>query len=1133
MVRLLIFKLRLWPLWFVLINLIAMPIHAQKEANYWYFGRYAGITFSTDPPTALIDGKMGTREGCSSISDFKGNLLFYTDGSFVWDRNHNLMPNGKGLLGHMSSSQSSVVIPKPGSTNVYYIFTVNGATCDSLGYYYSIVDITKNSGLGDVVTKNKSLITHKGSYPESITAVKHKNKRDVWVVLYNDKTSEFWTYLVTKNGVSTNPVKKKFLIKDGFTYIGKSSPDGSKMAFTTVYNGIILCDFNSSNGVLSNIITLDSGYTFYGVEFSPDSKLLYVSGNRSYNTWLGRPYILQYSLLNSKPTDIINSVTQVAFIPPPYGFNSLQLGPDGKLWAAVYNHDYLHCIEYPNKPGASCSFTKNKVYLKGRKAYLGLPSFIQSFFKPEISLSTKCFGDTSWFFTKDSLELDSVAWSFGDPNSGKNNSATGFKVDHLFSDTGQYIVRSISYRGIQTDTTFLQVEQRIYLGRISNFDSPQYKCIDDTLTLTLDSAVGVKHMLWKNDSTGIRTQVAKEGLIWVRQYYGAKCYKDDTIMVMNHLTPQLNLVHDTVICDSNKFRLGDGQVLFTSYLWNTSDTSSSIEVNHSDTFSLIAIDSNGCVFKDTSIILFNSSPKVNLGSDTTYCDSMPEILVSAKSSSDASYLWNTESLNSSLKIELPGQYWVKVQNYCGSAVDSITLNLLPTPRVELDTENIVCDRSSIILYPHNVSDSVHYHWSTGATGHLYTAKEEGEYSIIGTNICGIDTAKTLVRFLQSPSKLAYITDTVICDKKNLKFELPIAQSTGQYLWEKVDSGIIISDSNQCIITQNGVYSLTHSNQCGYTKDSFSVTFQTAPFAQLPNDTLFCNNDTLKIRPKGEPLKSANYIWEDFSEGFIRSISKPGLYWVKINNLCGQFSDSIKIDRLVSPEASLPRDTIYCDSFPEILLHADSKQLEVNYLWSTGSNENKISLSAPGNYWVQLSNECGLSIDSVNFDLGHSPKIDLGPDTGFCGPFLLELHARKSNGTIQWSHYGESDSSILITEFGHYSARVISPKGCSSLDSILVFDNCHEWIYFPNAFSPNNDGLNDQFSPSYNHFVFIEFGIYNRWGERIFYTQERNPKWNGQYKNMTCPIGIYMYQVRYQSLKDGTFRHKQGTFMLNK
>jgi hypothetical protein len=97
---------------------------AQGEGNIWYFGDNSGLSFNTVPPTALDNGALNTNEGCASISDSDGEILFYTDGVTVYNKTHNIMLNGAGLLGDVSATQSAIICPYPENPNLYYIFTV-------------------------------------------------------------------------------------------------------------------------------------------------------------------------------------------------------------------------------------------------------------------------------------------------------------------------------------------------------------------------------------------------------------------------------------------------------------------------------------------------------------------------------------------------------------------------------------------------------------------------------------------------------------------------------------------------------------------------------------------------------------------------------------------------------------------------------------------------------------------------------------------------------------------------------------------------------------------------------------------------------------------------------------------------
>src|SRR5688572_28660866 len=94
---------------------------AQKETDHWYFGGRAGLRFQNTNPTIQLDGRIKAREGCDSISDSLGNLLFYTAGDTVYNKYHQKMNNGWLLHGHQSSAQSSVIVQNPYSLNLYYL----------------------------------------------------------------------------------------------------------------------------------------------------------------------------------------------------------------------------------------------------------------------------------------------------------------------------------------------------------------------------------------------------------------------------------------------------------------------------------------------------------------------------------------------------------------------------------------------------------------------------------------------------------------------------------------------------------------------------------------------------------------------------------------------------------------------------------------------------------------------------------------------------------------------------------------------------------------------------------------------------------------------------------------------------
>src|SRR6187549_3169721 len=136
----------------LVLFLSVISASAQKQATKWYFGNNAGIDFLSGSPVPFSGSAMTMLEGVASIADTAGNTLFYTNGSQVWNSNNTQMPNGFGLLGDNNSAQAAIIVPDPGNANQYYIFTT--PTNGSGAMNYSVVDMTLQSGLGDVTDKN-------------------------------------------------------------------------------------------------------------------------------------------------------------------------------------------------------------------------------------------------------------------------------------------------------------------------------------------------------------------------------------------------------------------------------------------------------------------------------------------------------------------------------------------------------------------------------------------------------------------------------------------------------------------------------------------------------------------------------------------------------------------------------------------------------------------------------------------------------------------------------------------------------------------------------------------------------------------------------------------------------------------
>ncbi len=468
-------------LFILFLTLCFTGLYAQREAGIWYFGDKAGINFNSGAPVALTNGNLNTQEGCATYSDKDGNLLFYTDGSTVYNAQHREMQNGSGLLGQSSSTQSAIVIPKPGSSSIYYIFTVDAPNKQNAdedftnnigdgkndGLNYTEVDMRLNGGLGGVTNKNNPLTTYNPSNSEEtkfkcsekITAVQHADGISYWVITHF--IDNFYAFKITRSGVQTKPVISKTSITVPLTgYIAnaqgylKSSPNGKKLAVAhgatktsdilIIKTGeiilrrntgkVLLYDFNNSTGLVSQENVILSGENPYGVEFSSKSKKLYINSNNfnSENNITGST-LYHFDLESS---NIAASKTIIR----PFDFNAgaLQLAIDEKIYIAGYvplegGRSRLTVINNPEADAANCTF--GEFSLNSRKSFFGLPPFIQSLFLFNFKYEFTCFGDSTHFSISTVETIDSVLWDFGD-----GTTSTDIDAYHIYGAPGTYNV---------------------------------------------------------------------------------------------------------------------------------------------------------------------------------------------------------------------------------------------------------------------------------------------------------------------------------------------------------------------------------------------------------------------------------------------------------------------------------------------------------------------------------------------------------------------------------------------------------------------------------------------------------------------------------------------------------------------
>lgn len=672
-------KIKLTLILFIL--LCAHTAWAQQD-NIWYFGYRAGLDFNTGNPVALTNSQMMAGEGCSSIADLNGQLLFYTNGIDVWNKNHQIMQNGTGLLGHQSSTQSALIVPKPGNENSYYIFTTAGIGGPD-GLRYSEVDMTANGGLGVVLNKNIPLIT---PVCEKVSAAWHSNGTDIWVVTHEWGTNAFYAYLVTANGVNAEPVISNTGVVIGQPHNAaagnmKISPDGSKLAIANDYHDSQLMDFDNGSGAVSNPVSI--GFSGYCVEFSPSSNLLYYTDLFT---------IYQFNL---EAADVAASQITILEAAPGRHFGIMQTGPDGKIYIVEGDHALLSVINNPDVLGIGCNLVQDAIDLQERFNGLGLPGFLPKIFTVDFSVDDRCVGSPAQFSIASSPgQPQTVHWDFGD-----GNFSTEMNPSHEYVQAGVYtVILTASRQGI---TRVVQQDIEILLPPTATQPPDMTECGDPanpgTAVFYLDHRDAAilngqpaqdftvtYHLSAQNATEGIDPlpnafhNTTNPQMVYARVSANTgDCYALTFFWVMVRDISLSNMPDTFALCKDDTITI-EAPAGFDAYSWSTGEAGREIEVSEAGTYTLTVflLQNEGACQATKSIMVYEAhEPVISHIEIGDWTDDENSIAITA--TGDGPFLYSLDNVvyqDSSYFSGLEsGLYTVYVKNNCGITQQDVSL----------------------------------------------------------------------------------------------------------------------------------------------------------------------------------------------------------------------------------------------------------------------------------------------------------------------------------------------------------------------------------------------------------------------------------------------------------------------------
>ncbi len=497
------------------------------------------------------------------------------------------------------------------------------------------------------------------------------------------------------------------------------------------------------------------------------------------------------------------------------------------------------------------------------------------------------------------------------------------------------------------------------------------------------------------------------------------CSASDNVNVTVHNSPVINL-SNAGLCPGDTATLNPN-VTGSTYAWSTGETTQTIRVASTGTYSVTITDSFGCSSSASANVTPGTVASINL-SNLPICQGQTAVLDAGNSGT--AYVWSPNGeTTQTISVSSSGIYGVTVTSGSGcTATDSVNITVYPLPVVNAGVDQDICNGSSATL---TASGGVNYSWSNGGTSFSINVNPGTTttytVNVTDTNGCSAsDNVKVTVHNLPVVS----LSNTTLCAGDTAVLNTGIAGATYAWSTGATTSAITVSSP--------GSYSVTVTDSWGCSSSSISTITPGTVVPVIINDVSICQGQTT-ILDAGHPGNT--YVWSTGQTTQAVTVSTSGVYSIVVSGAIGcKTGDSatVTVNPLPVPNAGVDQDI--CNGSSAILTASGG----VNYAWSTGGTTSSITVnpSSSATYTVNVTDVNGCSAsDNVTITVHNLPVISL-PNITLCSTDTTTLNTGVSGATYAWST-GETNSSIMVIGAGSYSVTVTDTYGCSSTASCTL------------------------------------------------------------------------------------------------
>jgi gliding motility-associated-like protein len=595
-------------------------------------------------------------------------------------------------------------------------------------------------------------------------------------------------------------------------------------------------------------------------------------------------------------------------------------------------------------------------------------------------------------------------------------------------------------------------------------------------------------------------------------------------------------VHFSTITNASNFTWNFGHS--ASGASNTSNLANPIHVyNSAGNFSINLVAQNYCGSTSfTSPITVQSGPSVSLTNDTTICKGNS---ISLNASGGTNYQWSgaINATASSVLVSplVNSTYLVKASNgSCFGPIDSVTVSVAVQPLISLAGDSVSCNSGPVQLIA-NCPSGQTFHWSSGISSTNDTILIStgfpayiSAYAFDG--ICNSMLDSIWVDTLSSPTlSVNFLPSSCINDTVHFS----ASTNASNFTWNFGHSASGASNTSNLanpihVYNSAGNYSinLVAQNYCGSMSYTSPITVQVGPQVQVPNDTTICKGQSVNLIASG----GTNYVWTGAISSNVSSVLVtplvPSTYIVKASNgTCFGIPDTIVVNPIDKPIVLVSGIDTVCNS-ELITLTATGAS---TYFWNgaSGTSIDTIQVAPNVNSTYSVVGAIGACLSDTSFfkvTVSNLSIADYSYSLDTCSGEIIFLNKSSLANSYKWIFGDGFESSLMhpihsYSESGTYQTSLITNPGksCSDtlIDEIKYEQNPEGYLFIPNAFTPDGDGLNDVFTiKSFHKCKLLKLEIYDRWGVLIYQTQGYQISWNGKSNGFLVPLGVYIYVVNF-------------------